>query len=631
MALEDLERELFSARKKKSSPKPSSPPPVRESPRAMPAVSEEFSEPSESPLSFQEKVRLVTRSVMLSAVAVLAVTAVVGGTLYFFFSREASRGIVLTIEAPEEVMSGVPFDLTVSAENEIDGIARESKISVNLPEGVAALGVLSGSNALVEESVGDIGGRSVVKKTFRLIAVGEPGTEREIEASIGYLSGGRSSFKTDERTAITIGEPAIKATVDIPERVIGNSSFEFRVEYENTSSFDFTGTTLEIRYPSNFTFESASLPPDSLNNYWRLGALNARSKGTLIIKGSIVSAGESEVAFPVVVSANFFGKDYTVLETDAKVALAPSPLTLSIMVNGSKDYVARAGDLLSYLIRYENRSGVALSNVTMKATFAGEMYDVGSVGAQGTVDTAAKTVTWDASHLPAFQLLDVGAVGEVMITVPLRSAFPISRLSDKDFSVRLTAVAESPTVPSYLAASKTTATAISETKLSGRTTIEAKAFYRDAASGIVNAGPFPPKVGIPTEYTVHWVLKNYATDVEKVKVRAVLPPEVEWTGMVKPGGDSVPLFEESSREVVWTIDKVPATKGVASAPLEAIFQVRVMPSSSHEGSFMNLLSETTLEASDLWTGVTLTSRDGAQTTRLEDDPTVAGSEGRVVP
>jgi hypothetical protein len=274
---------------------------------------------------------------------------------------------------------------------------------------------------------------------------------------------------------------------------------------------------------------------------------------------------------------------------------------------------------------------VALSNVTVKTTFAGEMYDVGSVGTQGTVDAVARTVTWDASHVPIFQLLDVGASGEVAIAIPLRSSFPITRLSDKNFSVRLTAVAESPTVPSYLAASKTTATAIAETKLSGLTTVEAKALYRDAASGIVNAGPFPPKVNTPTEYTVRWVVKNYATDVEKVRIRAVLPPEVEWTGMVKPGGDSVPLFEESSREVIWTIDKVPATKGVASAPLEAVFQVRAIPTSSHTGSFLSLLSETTLEATDVWTGTALASRDGAQTTRLEDDPTVAVDQGRVIP
>lgn len=618
MALEDLERELFSARKKSSTPSPISPPLSAET---FPAT-----------LTFQEKMRLVTRSVVLAAVAVLAVSALVGGALYFFFSREASRGIILTIETPEEVMSGVPFDLTVSAENEIDGIAREAKVSVNLPPQVVALGSFSGSEALVEEVIGDIGGRSVVKKTFRLIAVGMPGTEKEISASIDYVSGGRSRFRTDERATVAIGEPAIRVTVNAPDRVIGNATFDLKVEYENVSSFDFTGATLEVRYPTAFTFESASLPPDSLNNYWRLGALNARSKGTLIIKGAIASTGETSVTFPVVVAADFFGKNYTVLETKGEVALAPSPLTLSTTVNGAATYVAHAGELLTYLIRYENRSGIALTDVILKATLAGEMYEFGSVGTQGRVDAVARTVTWDATHVPALKLLDAGAVGEVALAIPVKSAFPIRRLSDKNFSLRMTVAAESPTVPSYLTATKTSATAFHETKLAGSVDVGVKVLYRDAASGIVNAGPFPPKVGVSTEYTVHWILTNYATDVEKVTVRAALPPDVTWAGMVKSiHGESVPLFEESTREVTWVMDKVPAAKGVVNTPLEVVFQVRAVPTVAQAGNFQTILLDTLWEATDMWTGLSLASRKAEKTSRLEGDSTVAADQGRVVP
>ncbi len=622
MALEDLERKLSRAREKGSNKKNVPRMPEREEAEVF----------EESPLSFQERVRLITRSVILAAVAVVAVTALVGGALYFFFSREASRGIVLSIEAPEEVLSGVPFDLTVSAENEIDGIAREAKIVVNLPENVSALGVLGGGEAFVEETIGDIGGRSVARKTFRLIAVGEPGTEKEIGVSIEYISGGRNKFRTDEQTSLTLGEPAIKITTNAPERVIGNSAFEFALEYENVSSFDFTGVTLEVRYPNEFTFESASFPPDSLNNYWRLGALNARSRGSLIIKGSVASAGEQAIAFPIAVSANFLGKDYRVLETETEVGLAPSPLVLSVVANGAEDYMARAGELVTYIIRYENRSGVALTDMVIRATLAGEMYRTDSVGTQGKVDKERGVVTWDASNIPAFRLLDANASGEVALAVPLATTFPIRRLSDKNFSLRLTVAAESPTVPSYLAAEKTTALAVHETKLAGLATVQTKSFHRDAASAIVNGGAFPPRVGVSTEYTVHWLITNYSTDVEKGETRATLPAGVEWTGLVKvTSGDSVPLYESATREVVWTIDKIPAAKGVVNAPLEAVFQVRATPAQTDAGNYQTILLDTTFTGTDAWTGLSLSSRTGPETTRLEDDLTVAGDQGRVIP
>lgn len=631
MALEDLERELFSRRSRGSRPQEK---PRGEKPHTVSSAPEPVQLPREAqepPLTFQERMRLITRSVMLAAVTVLLAAGAVGGVLYAFFSREASRGITLSVEVPEKVMSGVPFDLVVNAENEIDAVVRDATVTLNLPERVVALGTFAPTSARVEESIGDIGGNSVARKTFRLVAVGDPGEEKEIGVSIGYVSGGRNRFRADETAAVVIGEPAIKVTASVPERVIGNSSFEFTVTYRNVSSFDFTGVTLEVGYPSSFLFESASFPPDSLNNYWRLGALNAGSEGSLIIKGSATASGEQSLTFPIAVSANFFGKDYRVLDTEVRVALAPSPFVLTATVNGSSNYVARAGDLLTYLIRYENRSGVALADVVVRATLAGEMFDVGAASTEGRVDATARTVTWDAGNVPAFRLLDAGATGELVLTVPLRSSFPIRRLSDKHFSVRLTATAESPTVPAYLAAAKTAATTVLETKLAGAAAVEAYARYRDAGSGFVNAGALPPRVGNPTEYVIHWVVTNFSTDVERVSVRALLPPEVVWTGQVKSNSDSVPLFEEATREVIWRIDKIPATKGVIGAPLEAMFQVRATPSAAHVGSFQTILSETVLEAADAWTGLTLTSRAPATTTRLEGDPTVAAEEGRVVP
>lgn len=580
--------------------------------------------------SFSEKARVMARSVALAAAAVLGLAVVVGGGLYLFFSREAARGVVLAVETPTEVMSGVPFDLVVNAENEIDSIAREAVVTVSLPEGVASLSALAGGSATVEESIGDIGARSLAKRTFRLVATGEPDEEREIEISITYLSGGRSRFRTEEKVSVAIGEPGITLAVRMPERVIGGSAFEFAVEYENVSPFDFSGAVLEIRYPDSFTFESASLPPDSLDNYWRLGALYARSKGTLTIKGRIAAGGEaSAAAFPVSVSANFLGKDYVVAKTEARAELAPSPLFLEIATGGAD--TARTGDFLSYTVRYRNQTGVTLADLVIRASLTGEMYDLGSVATQGKFDAAARAVTFDASNVPALRLLDPGAEGEVTLAVGVRSSFPVRRISDKNFSVRLAVFAESPTVPSYLSAEKTTAAGAKEIKIAGFVLAAAEARYRDAATGIVNAGPFPPKAGAATEYAVHWILKNYATDVERVTVRAALPPGAEWTGVVQANGGVVPRFEESSREVVWEIEKIPAAKGVVNAPLEAVFQVRATPAASQAGNFQTILLDTALTATDAWTGLALASRAAALTTRLEGDPTVAPDQGRVVP
>ena len=55
-----------------------------------------------------------------------------------------------------------------------------------------------------------------------------------------------------------------------------------------------------------------------------------------------------------------------------------------------------------------------------------------------------------------------------------------------------------------------------ETKVAGLVKIESKAYFRDADSGIANSGPWPPKANQATQYTVHWRITNYATDISRV-------------------------------------------------------------------------------------------------------------------
>ena len=203
-------------------------------------------------------------------------------------------------------------------------------------------------------------------------------------------------------------------------------------------------------------------------------------------------------------------------------------------------------------------------------------------------------------------------------------------MSDKNFTLKAKATIESPTVPSFVQATKTFSLASLETKVAGQVFIDTKAYFRDAASGIVNKGPFPPRINQPTQYTIHWLITNYATDIQNVTLKAFLGPNVKFTGVVKSSaGTSVPLYNDRTQEMTWTLAKVPATAGVISKPIEAIFQVSATPSSSDLGTFMPLVQETSLTAVDEFTNLELTGNDLPVTTQLPDDTTVISGQGIV--
>ncbi len=388
--------------------------------------------------------------------------------------------------------------------------------------------------------------------------------------------------------------------------------------------------SLETTYPDGFRFDSSSVAPSSFTNYWELGDLPAHASGTLTISGRFGATSQSTFSIPVKITSKFGGKEFELANASLDVTPSPSPLELTVGINGRDSYVASVGDTLAYSIRYKNGSGIALSNLALRVALSGELFDFSSLSVSGaSYDPSSRTLTWNASNLPALRLVDPGMSGEVHFSIALKDQFKLSRLNDKNYYVRATVSADSPSVPYYLSASRTSAQIQVDTKVSGAVSIAARAYYRDALSQIANAGSLPPKVGQTTQFTVHWLLSDYANDANSVEARAILPAGVRWTGVTKTNGDSEPRFDADSNEVVWNVSKLSANRGVLTDPLEAAFQIEATPGTGQIGQYETILGKTRLSATDSFTGAALQAVADPLTTALPFDDTVSSAQGIV--
>lgn len=551
--------------------------------------------------------------------------------LFSVFFESGAAKVEVLIAAPKEVTRGVPFEVTLTASNDQESILNDASIRINLPPSLVNLGAVSGQTQLINEEMGDIGAGSLTKRTFKLLPVGAVGSVEKINAAVSYLSGRTSRYEVDAAEEVRVANEPLTLEVKMPENILRGSTFEFEVRYTNTTQFDFPDIALQARYPSLFKFSSASIEPESLNNYWRLGSLRAGASGKILVKGTYDGSGSEGISIPMSAFAAFMGRDYLIAESTAQASIAPSPVSLSLFVNGSEDYVARVGDTLSYVIRYENKTGIALSDVVIRAAFSGDMVDTGTFRTNATFDASANELLWNASNVAAFRILDAGASGEVIVSVKLKNSFSSSRVGQRDNAVKVHATFSSPSVPYYMEASKTFAEANLTTKIAGLVTVDAQLFYRDSVAGIVNAGPFPPKSGQPTEYTAHWIVRNFSTDLSNAEVRASLSPGVAFAEDAESTGGSAPEYDAVNNQVVWKIAKIAAGKGSLTAPLEAMFQVRATPSAAHIGQFQPIMGEAVLTATDEFTGLVLGARDAGLSTALPDDKTVGQNGGKVVP
>jgi hypothetical protein len=148
-----------------------------------------------------------------------------------------------------------------------------------------------------------------------------------------------------------------------------------------------------------------------------------------------------------------------------------------------------------------------------------------------------------------------------------------------------------------------------------------------------NGGPLPPKVGSQTTYTMVWSMVNSSNSLEAGRVKAILPPYVEWLAVQAPTNEILTFTPVAAGggEVVWDLGTVPGGTGVASPPREVAFQIGLTPSVTQAGSSPVLLSAPTLEGIDSFTRQPLSYIfNRPLDTNLTSDPQFKYGQDRVV-
>lgn len=554
--------------------------------------------------------------------------AIIAFSLFYVY-QVSKRSLAMELRAPEEVLIGVPFDLRVEISNRSGNILKGAVLALALPEGSVFVGGAE-DKLIVKKDLGDIGEGSLVSETYQIVFLKGRDSQQKIQATVSYLPGNLGSrFESSEETEVMVRESGVTVELVGPPSVLNSEEFELEVVYRNVSEADFTGLELKLEYPANFSFLSSTVHPDKSRDTWLLGDLRKGSEGTFVIRGSVIGTPESSVEFKTNLKTVLGGRQYNLETKPFSLAIAPSPLALAVSVNDKTDYIVKPGDSLNYVISYVNNTDTTLRAVTVRAQLVGEMLDFNYLNTNAIFRAEDNTLIWNPQNNPSLGTIAPNSAGFVKFSVKAKEQYPIRRFGDKNFVLKISAEIESPTVPASIQAAKTFNIAKLESKVSGNLIAESKAYFRDAVSGIINKGAMPPRAGQPTNFTVHWLLKNFASDVSNLEARAALPAGVKFTGVAKSNFGPQPFYDDQNNQLVWQIDKLPANKGVLDAPVEAVFQIEAVPSADYIGKYFPLLGETTIKAIDNFTNEEILKTASALTTALPDDSTV-GAQGGVV-
>ncbi len=562
------------------------------------------------------------------------------GTLYFFLARQpAGPNVGIEFTRPDQVLAGAPFPFGVTVSNYSSNVLKNVAVSIVLPDNVSFVGQPSGQR-VTEETVGDIGPGSVNRiadadgpNPTKLIVTGDPNSVKRVAVKLAYGTDAapRTQFETDGGVDILVGSPAITLNIAAPATIVSGQNFDMTINYNNNTSQSFNNVELSLQYPPVYSFSSATMQPDSSgNNSWNLGTIAPQGSGSIVVTGNVVGPAGAGYTMIGALTGSVNGNTYALSGQSANLAIGTPPLAVNISLNSAQDYVARLSDSLNYTVTFANNSNITFHALAVKAALVGSMFDFSTLTSNGVFSSLNNTVTWNAANTPQLLNLAPGQSGSVNFTVKTKTAYPIRLLSDKNYDLKVTAQISSPTVPPNTAASSTVSAIAFASKVGGETMLAAKGYWRDAASGILNAGPYPPRVNQATQYTIHWIITNYSTDIQNVNISAYLQSGTTCTGAIKSNISAAPVCDPATGEVTWQIPNVPATAGIVAPAPEAVIQVVNTPAINQVGQEVTLMNQTTLAATDVYTNTSINLTAQPVTTALPDDKTIGSNVSRAV-
>jgi len=502
----------------------------------------------------------------------------------------------LIVNIPQTVARGGPFDLDIGISNTSDLELQNSSLNVYLEEGLIFWG--SSYENVLTENVGNIFAGALLKKHYKIIPVGNLNSSTKVNVSFVYFNSKGSRFEIKKDFVLIITSSAFNLSVTAPEALQAGSLFSFTINYVNNSGYDFSNLYLVLDSPDNFKVQSASVPFSELSKRFKLNPSLSGSTGKIDVSGIFTNSLSNSFSLPLKLFVVINGKDYNVADYVANFNLSKSPVSIDILVNGNTNYLAKSNDRLVYNIIYRNSGITAIKDAKIKVILSG-FVDWDSLQTNGNYDKAKRTIIWDSSIEPKLSLVEPNFSGVLSFELNIAGGIPTSlyMLSNKNLYVKVDTLLLAPLENNSLS---TIAETIKEVKVGSVVYFNVSGYINDPK--VSNYGPFPPKVGVPTTYSIHWYVTNFGNDLSYVKIRAPLPSNVKFIGNGQSNLPlSAPIYDADTNSVVWNIGDVFASSGFLNGPLEGYFQLEVTPTQENVGNFVTILGPSNFQALDNFT------------------------------
>jgi len=480
---------------------------------------------------------------------------------------------------------------------------------------------------LPRDSIGTIKPRESVIRNIEVKLFGEEKSIRNIKVRLEYHpEGSNAIFTKDKYYPVTISLAPLSLDIEAPTGTTSNQQISFSITATLNTSLGAENPILQVSYPNNFIFNSATPAPFLGDSIWDLSSLSITNPVTIEIKGQLVGQDGDEQVFHVYAGTTN-GADRSVINVVynsilQKVLITKPFLDARILVNGQDktEYVVSGGETVNAEITWVNNLPTRITDGQIIASLSGNVFDESTVNSSnGFYDSMNNQIIWDRNSVSQLSEINPGESGTVSFSFEPSSLVGLSNVvKNPQIFIKVSIKGREPLLGSTY----------NEINNFTEKIIKVSSDFQIASSANYYSGSMPPKAETETSYVVTWTLSNSANTINQAQARSSLPIYVKWAGLSSEQNNNL-TYNEVTREVIWNIGSVLPNTGIDSNR-EVSFIVNIKPSLSQVGSVPQLMKEIYISGTDSFTNTLIKNTRGSITTSLTNDPNFQQINARVV-
>ena len=544
-----------------------------------------------------------------------------GYSLYNGKARLTGENVDVIVQTKPFVDSGEEVVIDVQLVNRNTIPMELTKLVFKYP-----LGTTRDPGAMKEivKEIGSIGPGETHTESFTLQLFGEQGSEKQFIANVEYRLGDSNAiFESIGKTQLILRSSVVSLLVNADTQILSGQQVPIRLNLLGNTTQNIKNALVTARYPNNCNLISAEPKPLYDNNIWYIENLIAGQELTILLNVICTGNLNSSHTFQFSVGSQdqtnerLIASMYT--SASHQIILGQSFLSTSILVNGrpASMMALNQNRPTEVFITFENTTDTPINNAQIIVKLSGDAYDPEQIlSGQGFYNTNDHTITWTGQENPMLKSIEPGGKGEVFFSVTPKKDLSKSATIDITTSVK-------GVISGGLERELNDITSAS---LAVGTYLDILLKTLHYSGGLQNSGPMPLITGNETTFTLIWQLTNTTNPATDVIVKTTLPTGIEWKNAVLPQSELVNVkYNTVTREITWNAGVVP----VGNEAKTLSFKVGINPSRSQVGSVPNLSGDILLTGIDSVTKTVLQQDKRPMTTRIPNDISKIGEDGKV--